>query len=98
MVLHRTPESQVITPIVPPSRARIRPTPEEEEPPAEVSSREKKRKLTNSDNINASEHMVIIMPFFGVMLIAGRMASIHRTNTAIPKIGYPSYFASRMGG
>jgi hypothetical protein len=97
MVLHQTPESQTITPIEPPSRARMRPTCEEEEPPADVSLRGKRRKLRQSGDINAAEHMVIIMPFFRIMLIASRMASIHETNTAIPKIGYPSYFASRMG-
>jgi hypothetical protein len=96
MVLHQTPESQMITPIGPPSRARIRPTHEEEESPADVSLRGKRRKLRKNEDINASEHMVIIMPFFRVMLIASRIASIHGTNTAIPKIRYLSYFASRM--
>jgi hypothetical protein len=96
MVLHQTPDSQMRTPIEPPSRARMRPTCEEEEPPADVSLRGKRRKLKQNEDINASEHMVIIMPFFRVMLIASRMASIHGTNTAITKIGYPSYFASRM--
>ena len=96
MVLHQTPESQMITPIEPPSRARMRLTREEEEPPADVFLRGKRRKLRQNEDINASEHMVIIMPLFRVMLIASRRASIHGTNTAIPKIGYPSYFVSRV--
>jgi hypothetical protein len=61
MVLHQTPESQMITPIEPPSRARMRPTREEEEPPADVSLRGKRRKLRQDEDINASEHMVMIM-------------------------------------
>jgi hypothetical protein len=60
MVLYQTPESQIITPIDPPSRARMRPT-REEEPSADVSLRGKRRKLRQDEDINASEHMVIIM-------------------------------------
>jgi hypothetical protein len=86
----------MVTLIEPPSRARMRPTREEEEQPIDVSLRVKRHKLRQNEDINALEHMVIIMPFFKVMLIASRMASIHGTNIAILKIEYPSYFASRM--
>ena len=96
MVLHQSPESQMVTPIEPPSRARMRLTHEEEEPPAEVSLRGKRRKLRQIEDIDAWEHMVIIMPSFRVTLIASRRASIHGTNTAIPKIAYPSYSVSRV--
>jgi len=68
----------------------------EEEPLANVSLRGKRRKLRQNKDINASEHIVIIMPFFKVMLITSKMASIHGTNIVIPKIGYPLYFASRI--
>jgi hypothetical protein len=56
IVLH---QSQMITPIEPPSRARMQPTREEEEPPVDVSLRAKRHKLRQNDDINASEHMVI---------------------------------------
>jgi hypothetical protein len=59
MVLHQSPEGQMITQIEPPSR--MRPTREEEEPLADVSLRGKRRKLRQDEDINASEHMVMIM-------------------------------------
>ncbi|KAH6665195.1 hypothetical protein B0J14DRAFT_606660 [Halenospora varia] len=57
IVLYQTPESQMITPIEPPSRARMRLTRKEEEPPADVSLRGKRHKLRQNEDYNASEHM-----------------------------------------
>lgn len=74
----------------------MRLTREKEELPADISLCGKRRKLRQNKDINTSEHMVIIMPFFRVMLIASRIASIYGTNIVILKIGYSLYFASRI--
>lgn len=56
------PENRMIASREPLSRVRMRPH-EEEELPAEVSSAGKRRKLRPNNDLDASEHMVIIMPF-----------------------------------
>jgi hypothetical protein len=53
----------MITPIEPLPRARIQSTHKEEELPADVSLRRKKRKLRQNENINTLEHIVIIISF-----------------------------------
>ena len=80
--------------IEPLSRTRMQLIHKEEELPIDISLCGKRHKLRQNDNINASEHIVIIMPFFRVMLIASRMVSIYGTNIVILRIEYLLYFTS----
>jgi hypothetical protein len=50
--------------IEPLSKARIRLIRKEEKPPADVSLRGKRRKLRQDEDINALEHIIIIMFLF----------------------------------